>query len=113
MLLRAVQLVWLAVRLAQSLVCLTRMFFPFTPTKAAMLHSFDAQLQGNQLIWLGACPPPAAAPRRIVVVLDDAACEVKSDALTDIFNRARGSLGKGQRETVLAELARSRDEWAR
>lgn len=78
-----------------------------------MLHSFDAQLQGNQVIWLGACPPPMTEPRRIVVVLDDAQPEVKSAALTEIFNRARGSLGKGQRETVLAKLAQSRDEWER
>ena len=78
-----------------------------------MLHSFDAQLQGNQVTWLGACPPPMTEPRRIVVVLDDADTEVKTDALTEIFNRAKGSLGKGQRETVLAALAKSRDEWER
>lgn len=78
-----------------------------------MLHSFDAQLQGNQVIWLGACPPPMAGPRRIVVVLDDAQPDVKSDALTEILKRARGSLGKGKRETVLAKLAQSRDEWER
>lgn len=78
-----------------------------------MLHSFDAKLQGNQVIWLGACPPPVAEPRRIVVVLDDADAEVKSDALTEVFNRARGSLGKGSRDAVLAALAKSRDEWER
>jgi hypothetical protein len=78
-----------------------------------MLHSFDAQLQGNQVIWLGACPPPVTEPRRIVVVLDDSYAEVKSDVLTHIFNRARGSLGKAKRETILAELAKSRDEWER
>lgn len=76
-----------------------------------MLHSFDAQLQGNQVIWLGACPPPHSRARRIVVVLDDADTEIESDALTEVFNRARGSLGKGKRETILAELAKSRDEW--
>lgn len=78
-----------------------------------MLHSFDAQLQGNQIIWLGARPPPMTEPRRIVVVLDDADREMHSDALTKIFNRAKGSLGKRERETVLAELAQSRDEWER
>jgi hypothetical protein len=78
-----------------------------------MLQSFEAQLQGNQVIWLGACPPPMSEPRRIVVVLDDAFAEVKSDSLTDIFNRARGSLGKQDRESVLAALAKSRDEWER
>lgn len=78
-----------------------------------MLHSFDAQLQGNQVIWLGASPPPMPEPRRIVVVLDDAYPEVKSATLTEIFNQARGSLGKGKRETVLAELAKFRGEWER
>ena len=78
-----------------------------------MLHSFDAQLQGNQVIWLGAGPPLDKKARRIVVVLDDADSDIKSDALTEVFNRAKGSLGKGKRETVLAELAKSRDEWAR
>jgi hypothetical protein len=48
-----------------------------------------------------------------MVVLDDALAEVKSEALTDIFSRARGSLGKQSRESVLAELAKSRDEWER
>ncbi len=76
-----------------------------------MLRSFDAKLQGNQVIWLGACPSPVTEPRRIVVVLDDADAEIKSDALTEIFNRARGSLGKGKRESVLAALAKSRDDW--
>lgn len=78
-----------------------------------MLHSFDAQLQGNQVIWLGACPPPMTEPRRIVVVLDDAHPVVNSDALCKIFHTAKGSLGKRQREAVLAELAQSRDEWER
>jgi len=78
-----------------------------------MLHSFDAQLQGNQVIWLGACPPPMSKPRRIVVVLDDAVTDVKSTALTEIFNRARGSLGKGKRDAILAELSKSRDAWER
>lgn len=54
-----------------------------------------------------------AAPRRIVVVLDDAAPEIKADSLTAILQRARGSLGRAKREAVLAELAKSRDEWER
>jgi len=78
-----------------------------------MLRSFDAQLQGNQVIWMGASPPPMSEPRRIVVVLDDAVTDAESTTLTDIFNRARGSLGKGKREAILAELSQSRDEWER
>ena len=30
-----------------------------------------------------------------------------------VFQRARGSLGNGNREAVLAELAKSRQEWER
>lgn len=79
-------------------------------TKAPMLHSFEAQLQGNQVIWLGARPPPMTEPRRVVVVFEDAALEVKSDKLTETFNCAKGSLGHGNREDVLADLAKFRDE---
>jgi len=78
-----------------------------------MLHSFDAQLQGNHVIWLGACPPPMSQPRRVVVVLEDAPVIFKPDTLSDLLSRAKGSLGKRDRETVLAELAKSRDEWER
>lgn len=57
-----------------------------------MLHGFDSQLQGNQVIWLGACPPPMIEPRRIKVELDDAQLEVKSDALTaDIADRRQSN----------------------
>ncbi len=76
-----------------------------------MVSSFDAQLQGNQLILPGARPPLMTEPRRVVLVFDDAPLEVKSNVLTEIFNRAKGSKGKGEQETVLADLAKFRDEW--
>lgn len=78
-----------------------------------MLHSYEAQLQGNQVIWLGIAPPMLSTPRRIVVVLDDAANDTPTDSITRIFNHARGSLGRGKRETLLAELAQSRQAWER
>lgn len=78
-----------------------------------MLHSYEAQLLGNQVIWLGAVPPPVAQPRRVLVVVEDSADQPQSNSLADILQRARGSLGKGNRETVLAELAQSRQEWER
>ena len=78
-----------------------------------MLHSYEAQLQGNQVIWLGAVPPPMTQPRRVLVVLEEPAEQRPSNSLADILQRARGSLGKGNRESVLAELAQSRQEWER
>ena len=78
-----------------------------------MLNSYEAQLQGNQIIWLGTPPPVQAEPRRIVVVLDDAAGETSVDSVTQIFNNARGSLGRGKRDALLAELTQSRQDWER
>jgi hypothetical protein len=78
-----------------------------------MLHSYEAQLQGNQVTWLGIPPPSRVQPRRVVVVLDEPLSEASPTTIADILQRARGSLGKGNRETVLAELAISRQEWER
>lgn len=78
-----------------------------------MLHSYEAQLQGNQVIWLGTAPPLRTKPRRVVVVVEDPTDESPATPLTEILQRARGSLGQGNREAVLAELAQSRQEWER
>ncbi len=78
-----------------------------------MLHSYEAELQGNQVIWLGAAPPPRGQPRRVVVVLEDPTDDAAPSSLADILRNARGSLGRGNREAVLAELAQSRKDWER
>jgi len=78
-----------------------------------MLHSYEAELQGNQVIWLGAAPPAIAQARRVVVVLEDSTDEQAPSSLAQILRNARGSLGRGNREAVLAELARSRQDWER
>ncbi|MDP2680133.1 MAG: hypothetical protein Q8O85_15630 [Rhodoferax sp.] len=78
-----------------------------------MLQSYQAQLQGNQVVWLGAAPPPLAKPRRVVVVMDEAINDNQSLSLTEILARARGSLGHASREAVLAELTQSRQAWDR
>lgn len=78
-----------------------------------MLHSYEAQLQGNQVIWLGTAPPPQSTPRRVLVVLDEQSSDGLSTTLTEILQRARGALGRGKREVILAELAKSRQEWER
>ena len=46
-----------------------------------------------------------------MVVLEEQPHAYPSDDLTVIVNRARGCLGKGQREAVLAELSHLRNEW--
>ncbi len=76
-----------------------------------MLQSYPANLLGNQVIWLGATPPPRAQAQRVVVVLEEQPHAYPSDDLAAILNRARGCLGKGQREAVLAELSHLRNEW--
>ena len=78
-----------------------------------MLQSYKALLQGNQLTWLSVPPPPWVQPRQVVVVLNEPLSEDSPTAITEILQRARGSLGKGNREAVLAELAKSRQEWER
>ena len=78
-----------------------------------MLQSYKALLQGNQLTWLGVPPPAWVQPRQVTVVLNEPLSEDSPTAITEILQRARGSLGKGNREAVLAELAKSRQEWER
>lgn len=78
-----------------------------------MLHSFEAQLQGNQITWLGASPPAVAMPRRVVVVLDDAVQQPAPDTVADILRRAKGAMGQHPREAVLAALEQSRQSWSR
>lgn len=78
-----------------------------------MLHSYEAQLQGNQVIWLGVPPPPQAQPRRVVVVVDEPENEPPATIVMNILQRARGSLGHGSRDAVLAALEQSRQEWER
>jgi len=78
-----------------------------------MLHSFEAQLQGSQITWLGHPPAPVPTPRRVVVVMDDAVVQPRQDVVTGILQRARGALGRGQRDAVLAELSQLRQAWSR
>lgn len=78
-----------------------------------MLQSYQAQLQGNQVVWLGAAPPPLTRPRRIVVVMDESVNDTQVLPLKEILARARGSLGHASREAVLTELTQSRQAWDR
>lgn len=38
-----------------------------------MLQSYSAELQGNQLRWLGAAPPHLLPPQKVLVVMELAA----------------------------------------
>ncbi|MBK9987390.1 MAG: hypothetical protein IPP21_10730, partial [Betaproteobacteria bacterium] len=48
------------------------------------MRSYEAELQGNQVIWLGAAPPAIAQARRVVVVLEDSTEEQAPSALAQI-----------------------------
>jgi hypothetical protein len=83
-----------------------------------MLHSYQAELNGSQLIWIDQ-PPASVERRRVLVVLEEAAhmpttqpSSAPIDAYT-AFMRAQGCLGKASREQIDAELAALRDEWDR
>lgn len=79
-----------------------------------MLHTYQAEINGSQLIWIDQ-PPATLERRRVLVVVEDVqslAAETTNDRL-QAFNAARGCMGHATREQVLAELARLRDDWTR
>jgi len=81
-----------------------------------MLHSYQAQLNGSQLIWID--PPPASAMhRRVLVVVEDAEPLVPvvtpASAAYAAFMQAQGCLGTASRAEIDAELAALRSEWDR
>ena len=78
-----------------------------------MLQSYSAQLQGNQLIWLGSAPELGPEPLQVLVVLDGASPSPGHSSLAALMSRARGSLGHQSREQLLADLERSRHDWVR
>lgn len=78
-----------------------------------MLQSYAAQLQGNQLIWLGNAPESGPEPLQVLVVLDGVSTSPQRSSVGALMNRARGSLGHKSREQVLADLERSRQDWER
>ena len=79
-----------------------------------MLQSYSAQLQGNQLIWLGNAPAIGPGPTQVLVVLNGGtSTSPQHSSVGTLMSRARGSLGCKSREEVLAELERSRQDWER
>ena len=83
-----------------------------------MLHSYQAQLNGSQLIWIDP-PPPASRGQRVVVVVEetnaDSTNSVPSNRLAS-FARARGCLSRGRSVSAgqaLSDLAALRGDWSR
>ena len=68
-----------------------------------MLHICEAELQGNQVIWLGSAPPPVGGPRRVVVVLEEPPVPAPPAPLALFLSYARGAMGRADRDAVLAE----------
>jgi hypothetical protein len=81
-----------------------------------MLHSFQAQLNGSQLIWIDQPPAPLMHQRVLVVVEDVGGQASTAKAAIDPvqgFLDARGCMGQTSRQDVLAGLDRMRDDWNR
>jgi hypothetical protein len=80
-----------------------------------MLQTYQAELNGSQLIWLDK-PPATLARERVVVVMERPA---QHDAvepapnLTQAFVQARGCLGTARRDDVLQQLEQLRSDWER
>ena len=78
-----------------------------------MLNSYQAELNGSQLIWIDQ-PPKRVEHRRVLVVIEDAEPlspnPMPVDAYT-AFMRAQGCLGQASRTQIDADLAAMRSEW--
>lgn len=79
-----------------------------------MLHSYQAELNGSQLIWIDQPPQPLAHQRVVVVVetVNPPAPQAKPTRVEG-FLRARGCMGHASREQVLAGLDSLREDWER
>ena len=81
-----------------------------------MLHSFQAQLNGSQLIWIDKPPMPLMHKRVLVVVEDVGGQAITANAVANPvqgFLNARGCMGKSARQDVLNDLKKMRDDWNR
>ena len=85
-----------------------------------MLHSYQAELNGSQLIWIEQ-PPVSVEHRRVLVVVEDASQLLTHNADASgnpidaykAFVRAKSCLGQSTRVQIDAELAALRGEWDR
>ena len=78
-----------------------------------MLQSYQAELNGSQLIWIDQ-PPAPLAHQRVVVVVEGKALDTQPAAQRiHGFRSARGCMGRVSREQVLAGLNSLREDWTR
>jgi hypothetical protein len=81
-----------------------------------MLHSYQAELNGSQLIWIDQ-PPEPVEHRRVLVVVEDMGqpmpAEKASSAAQSAFMRAQGCLSASARADIDAQLSGMRSEWDR
>ena len=81
-----------------------------------MLHSFQAHLNGSQLIWIDQPPAPLMHQRVLVVVEDVGGQALTAKAAIDPvlgFLNARGCMGQTSRQEVLTGLDQLREDWNR
>ena len=78
-----------------------------------MLHSYQAELNGSQLIWIDQPPAPLSHTRVVVVVQAQEQGVVPVNERVQGFIKARGCMGRASREQVLAGLDSLREDWAR
>jgi hypothetical protein len=80
-----------------------------------MLKTYQAELNGSQLIWLDE-PPKALTRERVLVVMERPANGERANDTVDYsqaFLKARGCLGSSRREDVLRQLEQLRVDWDR
>jgi hypothetical protein len=78
-----------------------------------MLHSYQAELNGSQLIWIDQPPAPLLHQRVVVVVEAQVLDTTPVAARLQGFRKARGCMGRASRELVLAGLDSLREDWER
>jgi hypothetical protein len=78
-----------------------------------MLHSYQAELNGSQLIWIDQPPAPLQHQRVVVVVEAQAPDATPVATRVQGFRKARGCMGRASREQVLAGLDSLREDWER
>ena len=79
-----------------------------------MLNSYQAEINGSQLIWIDQPPKPVEHRRVLVVMEDVSSAPVKNpqaNAAYSAFMQAQGCLGKASRDQIDTQLAAMRSEW--
>ena len=91
-----------------------------------MLHTYQAQIDGSQLIWIDPPPVPLAHARVLIVVeraeptpintAGAGATQAQVQTLTDstprnVFMASEGCMGHTPRQDIDAQLTAMRNEW--